>query len=198
MKFKEVILKAADGATILLTIENSGSLYPRLIKMDVVPEAEKKVKPPLGVTPKYLWLEERLKVVDDAILRYKEAGEPVPCEWISESNEIKEKLQPALIDMERDMYDNNLCKEENTGLRVSCEEYGVKVEGKLIRNAGFYFILKDDGTRHFIRDWKNVTRISPKKQLPKTKRGIRYMFKEWRRSCHTLNEIDEFLKDYED
>jgi hypothetical protein len=40
--------------------------------------------PPLGIKPKVLWVEERLKDLDNAIVRYVGMNYDVPQEWIRE------------------------------------------------------------------------------------------------------------------
>lgn len=41
-------------------------------------------KPPLGLRPKYVWLQERRDEIMDAMNRYSHAGKVVPVEWIEE------------------------------------------------------------------------------------------------------------------
>ena len=49
-------------------------------------------KPPPGIKPRYLWLEERATEVKKAILRYAEAGLAVPFEWVVEWNNLQKEL----------------------------------------------------------------------------------------------------------
>lgn len=49
--------------------------------------------PPLGIIPRYIFLERRLTNIDDAIERYTKAGLPYPPEWVTERNEIIAWLQ---------------------------------------------------------------------------------------------------------
>jgi len=42
---------------------------------------------PLGLAPKFIWKEERLKSVKEAIHRYVDNHMSLPCEWVSEYNE---------------------------------------------------------------------------------------------------------------
>jgi hypothetical protein len=51
-------------------------------------EAEIK-KPPLGLIPKWLRQEERLKEIREAMLRYLEADVEIPEEWIEEFLELR-------------------------------------------------------------------------------------------------------------
>lgn len=46
------------------------------------------VKPPLGLRPRFIALEERLKEVNEAIDRYREAEIVIPSEWLDEKNFI--------------------------------------------------------------------------------------------------------------
>jgi hypothetical protein len=50
-------------------------------------------RPPLGVTPRWAWLEERMVELFQAIMRYRKAGLPVNPDWIREFQEIKTQQQ---------------------------------------------------------------------------------------------------------
>jgi hypothetical protein len=50
-------------------------------------------KPPLGLRPRFIADEERLREVADAITRYRVAGKPVPVEWLREHDELGYRLQ---------------------------------------------------------------------------------------------------------
>ena len=52
-----------------------------------------RTKPPLGVMPRWLHNEKRLKELDDAIVRYTDDKKFVPIEWIVESYELREWLK---------------------------------------------------------------------------------------------------------
>lgn len=41
-------------------------------------------RPPLGLRPKYIWVLERVKEIQEALLRYHEEGKGYPDEWIVE------------------------------------------------------------------------------------------------------------------
>lgn len=45
-------------------------------------------KPPLGLRPKFIWLKQRKTEIQEAVIRYFEAGVAVPIEWIEEYNDI--------------------------------------------------------------------------------------------------------------
>jgi len=45
-------------------------------------------RPPLGILPKYIWLDHRKTDLENAINRRFEAGLKVPVEWIEEYNEL--------------------------------------------------------------------------------------------------------------
>jgi hypothetical protein len=51
-------------------------------------------KPPLGLTPKRIWIEGRIKEISLAIVRYVEAGKLkyIPVEWV---NELAEHIDEA-------------------------------------------------------------------------------------------------------
>jgi len=48
------------------------------------PMSSRQAKPPLGLMPRKVWMEERLGEVCDAIDRYQKAGVAVPMEWYRE------------------------------------------------------------------------------------------------------------------
>jgi len=52
-------------------------------------------KPPLGLRPRFIVLELRLKEIHEAILRYAEARYGVPKEWIKEQCEILKELETS-------------------------------------------------------------------------------------------------------
>jgi hypothetical protein len=45
------------------------------------------VKPPLGLRPRYIVREERVREIKEAIKRYVDAEKSVPAEWLHELNE---------------------------------------------------------------------------------------------------------------
>jgi hypothetical protein len=51
----------------------------------------KHTKPPLGLVPRFIRDEERVREIIEAIDRYNEAGKPVPQEWLDELNEKTRK-----------------------------------------------------------------------------------------------------------
>lgn len=51
------------------------------------------IKPPIGLSSRRLWLEDRFKEVSDAINRYKDAGMIVPTEWYEEFFQLTEVLE---------------------------------------------------------------------------------------------------------
>lgn len=40
--------------------------------------------PPIGIIPRYIHDERRLKELTEAMNRYTKAGIPIPCEWVDE------------------------------------------------------------------------------------------------------------------
>lgn len=50
-------------------------------------------KPPIGVMPKYLHDEKRLKELSIAIRRYALAGKFIPLEWVYEHNQLIEETK---------------------------------------------------------------------------------------------------------
>lgn len=45
-------------------------------------------KPPLGVTPKYIWDSQRLNEIKRAMTDYIQADFKIPVEWVEEYNEL--------------------------------------------------------------------------------------------------------------
>jgi len=46
------------------------------------------VKPPLGVVPRKIWLRTRMVNLQQAIIRYAQAQQPIPVEWVAEYNDL--------------------------------------------------------------------------------------------------------------
>ena len=59
------------------------------------------VKPPLGIKPRKLWLEERASELCGAIGRYINAGNPDVEEWRIELSEIMSLLLPYVLKGQR-------------------------------------------------------------------------------------------------
>lgn len=49
-------------------------------------------KPPIGLSPRKIFLECRLDQINAAISRYNASGKVIPSEWIREKNEIEKQL----------------------------------------------------------------------------------------------------------
>jgi len=58
------------------------------LKKKETSEKKKGVKPPLGLVPKKITLELRLKEINEAIKRYLKANKVIPSDWIDERSEI--------------------------------------------------------------------------------------------------------------
>ena len=56
------------------------------------------VKPPLGLRPRFIALEERIKEINEAIDRYKQADMAIPSEWLEEKNAILNDLDRLSFD----------------------------------------------------------------------------------------------------
>lgn len=57
----------------------------KLVKFNMITKA---IKPPLGITPKYIVDESRKETISKAIIRYAEVKSAIPIEWITEYNEL--------------------------------------------------------------------------------------------------------------
>jgi len=49
-------------------------------------------KPPIGIKPRFIWLEQRLEDINNAILRYQSALKEIPEEWVDERLKILDDL----------------------------------------------------------------------------------------------------------
>lgn len=45
---------------------------------------------PVGLVPKHIWDAKRKMKIKEAIIRYVEANQPIPVEWVEEYNELLE------------------------------------------------------------------------------------------------------------
>ncbi|MEK5395991.1 hypothetical protein [Paenibacillus sp. FSL K6-2859] len=50
-------------------------------------------KQPLGLKPRYIAEAPRMYEIKDAVVRYMDAGLPVPTEWLAEYNELAERRE---------------------------------------------------------------------------------------------------------
>jgi len=50
-------------------------------------------RPPIGLRPRFIWLEQRLQEIKDACDRYINAQKPIPREWLDESKVIRAELR---------------------------------------------------------------------------------------------------------
>lgn len=50
-------------------------------------------KPPIGLIPKTIWLELRIKEIVEAMNRYIDVNKPVPTTWVEEYNTIVKDLE---------------------------------------------------------------------------------------------------------
>ena len=51
-------------------------------------DSERIEKPPLGLTPEFIWKEKRMNDIEDAIKRYLNDKKEIPLKWISEYNRL--------------------------------------------------------------------------------------------------------------
>lgn len=52
-----------------------------------------RTKPPIGLTPKRIWLSIRFNDIKSAIERYTSENHTIPIEWIEEYNELAELIE---------------------------------------------------------------------------------------------------------
>ncbi|MER2057169.1 MAG: hypothetical protein ABTA16_00015 [Niallia sp.] len=84
------------GADVCLDDENSLN-YHHEIKLPypgcfTPTNLETDTKPPIGLIPKHIISEQRLRDIDSAIERYMEVKRSIPIEWIEERNELIKHL----------------------------------------------------------------------------------------------------------
>lgn len=56
-----------------------------------IPKDTQLLKPPIGLLPKKIWLENRVKEINEAIKRYIDSNVSIDPNWIQERNEILEQ-----------------------------------------------------------------------------------------------------------
>ena len=54
------------------------------------PKKDNTDRPPLGVTPKFIWDRKRIDMIKNGIKRYINANKAIPVDWITEYNGIIE------------------------------------------------------------------------------------------------------------
>lgn len=52
------------------------------------PDIDMVEKPPLGLTPKFIWKEARERDIFESMIRYTSEGKPIPDHWIHELSEL--------------------------------------------------------------------------------------------------------------
>jgi hypothetical protein len=53
-------------------------------------------RPPLGLTPRWIWDEHRMKEIKKAMKRYTIKGKRIPQEWTNEYNELTQRKNDKL------------------------------------------------------------------------------------------------------
>lgn len=93
----------------------------RNAKAIIIPNEEKRVRPPTGLTPRYLVDEVRLEAIEAAMERFRVANYAIPREWYEERKEILDRWSdevvfttPALTEEELDAAVVALAREEET------------------------------------------------------------------------------------
>lgn len=62
------------------------------------PQPSQSPKPPLGLRPRFVAMEDRIKEINEAIERYRQAHEDIPVEWLNEKNSITGELDCLSFD----------------------------------------------------------------------------------------------------
>lgn len=56
-------------------------------------KAHRGIKPPLGITPNYIWIEKRIQEIEQGIIRFVMADYEIPEDWKTELKELKERME---------------------------------------------------------------------------------------------------------
>ena len=67
--------------------------FPDYNSTQKLPETVYNTKPPLGLRPRFIWLEERKREITEALQRQLSAGEDLNSEWIDELKEVNEMIK---------------------------------------------------------------------------------------------------------
>ena len=88
-----------EGEHIVIAIVQVGEMHyhnPILIALKhddfLEVRVEEIIKPPIGLTPRFLHLEQRLQDIKEACKRYEDAGKCVPTDWFAERVRIEVEL----------------------------------------------------------------------------------------------------------
>lgn len=68
--------------------------YDGSTKTVTLAESPEQPKPPLGLMPRYIWLENRRDDIYDAIARYRAAGKDVSRDWLNELLDLDNEMRP--------------------------------------------------------------------------------------------------------
>jgi predicted amino acid dehydrogenase len=87
---EEVVIKVRDIIGLMEAF--ASEKMDRLVKSRLGDVSVCAEKPPLGLKPRKFVDEDRLREVQGAMDRYYYANKPMPLEWITEYNELVERL----------------------------------------------------------------------------------------------------------
>lgn len=74
------------GNTVGAIFEHGGAWYP--VKLADLKKEGKLKMHPIGLIPEWLYKEQRLQEIKEAIVRYYQEGVGIPVEWVIEKNEL--------------------------------------------------------------------------------------------------------------
>lgn len=97
-----------------------------------------KVKPPLGLMPRYIWNQQRVLMIDAAMDRYKADGREIPSEWLEEldSLQAREKVIKEQSSVIR-FYEDCMCvRRSSSPIFTTSEVYRVYEEWCANNNKG--------------------------------------------------------------
>lgn len=92
-------------------------------------------KPPLGITPHFIWIERRIEEIKEAINRRIEIKENVPHEWYIELAQLeKERIERMKNTAQLNVNTNDLAKEQFDKLREACSKFNSNTIKNIINN----------------------------------------------------------------
>ena len=53
-------------------------------------------EPPLGLMPKYVWMDKRIQAIKEAIQRFMEREKQIPIKWVTEYNDLLKDREEEL------------------------------------------------------------------------------------------------------
>ena len=97
------------------------------------PQPPQSPKPPLGLRPRFVAMEDRIKEINEAIERYRQAHKDIPVEWLNEKNSITGELDRLSFDRWWESEGSAMARKEGENQR----EYAHRIS-YIAWSKGFY------------------------------------------------------------